>query len=28
LAIGNCFLDKERQDSAVRHEYAASFELD
>jgi carbamoyltransferase len=28
LAIGNCFLDKARQDSAARHEYAASFELD
>jgi carbamoyltransferase len=27
LAIGNCFLDKARQNSAV-HEYAASFELD
>ena len=28
LAIGNCFLDKARQDSAARREYAASFELD
>jgi carbamoyltransferase len=28
LAIGNCFLDKARQDSAVRHEYETSFELD
>jgi len=28
LAIGNCFLEKARQDSAARHEYAASFELD
>src|SRR5271170_3574870 len=28
LAIGNCFLDKARQDSAARHEYAASFALD
>jgi carbamoyltransferase len=28
LAIGNCFLEKARQDSAARHEYATSFELD
>ena len=28
LAIGNCFLDKARQDSAVRHEYETAFELD
>ncbi len=28
LAIGNCFLDKARQNSAASHEYAASFELD
>jgi carbamoyltransferase len=28
LAIGNCFLDKARQNSAAIHEYAASFELD
>ncbi|MGC2302916.1 carbamoyltransferase family protein [Candidatus Binatus sp.] len=28
LAIGNCFLDKARQDSAARHEYSASFRLD
>ena len=28
LAIGNCFLDKARQDSAVRHQYETSFELD
>lgn len=28
LAIGNCFLDKARQDSTARREYAASFELD
>jgi carbamoyltransferase len=28
LAIGNCFLDKARQDSAVRNEYETAFELD
>ena len=28
LAIGNCFLEKTRQDSAAKREYAASFELD
>jgi carbamoyltransferase len=28
LAIGNCFLDKARQDPTARHEYAATFELD
>ena len=28
LAIGNCFIDKARQNSAASHEYAASFELD
>jgi carbamoyltransferase len=28
LAIGNCFLDKARQDSAVTHRYETSFELD
>jgi carbamoyltransferase len=28
LAIGNCFLDKARQDSAVRHQYETAFELD
>jgi carbamoyltransferase len=28
LAIGNCFLDKARQDSAAKCEYATSFELD
>ena len=28
LAIGNCFLDKARQDSAAKREYATSFELD
>jgi len=28
LAIGNCFLDKNRQDSSAIHEYAATFELD
>ena len=28
LAIGNCFVDKARQNSAASHEYAASFELD
>jgi carbamoyltransferase len=28
LAIGNCFLEKERQNPAARHEYTASFELD
>jgi carbamoyltransferase len=28
LVIGNCFLDKARQDSAVRHQYETSFELD
>jgi carbamoyltransferase len=28
LAIGNCLLDKARQDSAATHDYAASYELD
>ena len=28
LAIGNCFLDKARQDSAAKSEYAATYELD
>jgi carbamoyltransferase len=28
LAIGNCFLEKARQDSSARHEYASVFELD
>jgi carbamoyltransferase len=28
LAIGNCFLDKARQDSAAKHEYSATFEHD
>jgi carbamoyltransferase len=28
LAIGNCFVDKARQNSAASHEYAARFELD
>ena len=28
LAIGNCFLDKTRQDSGAKREYAASYELD
>jgi carbamoyltransferase len=28
LAIGNCFLDKARQDSAASRDYAASFALD
>ena len=28
LAIGNCFLDKARQDSGVKREYAATYELD
>jgi len=28
LAIGNCFLDKARQNSSASHEYAASVELD
>jgi carbamoyltransferase len=28
LAIGNCFIDKARQNSAASHEYAASFEPD
>jgi len=28
LAIGNCFLDKARQDSAAKREYVTSFELD
>jgi carbamoyltransferase len=28
LAIGNCFLEKVRQDSAVRHDYETAFELD
>jgi carbamoyltransferase len=28
LAIGNCFLDKARQNPAASHEYAASYELD
>jgi carbamoyltransferase len=28
LAIGNCFLDKERQDSGAKREYAATYELD
>jgi carbamoyltransferase len=28
LAIGNCFLDKARQNSAASHEYAGCFELD
>jgi len=28
LAIGNCFLDKARQDSALSHQYEIAFELD
>jgi carbamoyltransferase len=28
LAIGNCFLDKARQDPTARHEYVSTFELD
>jgi carbamoyltransferase len=28
LAIGNCFLEKARQDSSAIHEYADTFELD
>jgi carbamoyltransferase len=28
LAIGNCFLDKAKQDSSARHEYASTYELD
>ncbi len=28
LAIGNCFLDKARQDSGDKREYAATYELD
>jgi carbamoyltransferase len=28
MAIGSCFLDKARQDSSARHEYADTFELD
>ncbi|MFZ2062450.1 MAG: carbamoyltransferase [Candidatus Binatus sp.] len=28
LAIGNCFLDKARQDSGAKREYAATYELD
>ncbi len=28
LAIGNCFLEKARQDSSARQEYADTFELD
>ena len=28
LAIGNCFLDKARQDSDAKREYAATYELD
>jgi carbamoyltransferase len=28
LAIGNCFLDKARQDPAAKRQYAATFELD
>jgi carbamoyltransferase len=28
LAIGNCFLDKARQDSSAKREYADTFELD
>jgi carbamoyltransferase len=28
LAIGNCFVEKARQDSSARHEYADTFELD
>jgi len=28
LAIGNCFLDKARQDSALSHQYETAFELD
>jgi hypothetical protein len=28
LAIGNCFLEKARQNSSVGREYAATFELD
>jgi carbamoyltransferase len=28
LAIGNCFLDKARQDSGAKREYAATYQLD